>query len=483
MTISRIATALTVAMVSLLGSTLGSASAFGSGSPFGEPAEEHIATRASLSHGEIEHVIVIFMENHSFDSTFGPASSATYLNKTLLSQGELLNNYYATSHVSLGNYIAAVSGQAPTPTTNSDCLQLSTLKSPPLLGGFMDVVPGTDAEDDNKYPGQVVGDGCVYPAPNGQAHGAQTIADQLEAAYGRADHLPGQTWRVYAEDMGDDPSRDFGVADPFGGTDCAHPTLGGIDLSNGAAANDQYATRHNPFVYFHSIIDRPTECNSRVVPLGKVTVGNNGNDVFTGHLAQDLKSDRTTPRFAFITPNLCNDGHDNTCVGVNTEGTHVGGLVGMDLWLKHWMPLILNSPAYRSGNTLVVLTFDEGGVAGASADYSVCCNEQPGPNIANSGYSPVLSAFGIQISNPAPGVYAGGGRLGAVLFNARYIVPGSVNAVGYYNHYSALRSYEDLLGLHSGGDDDQGHLGFAAAYGLLPFGDDVFNAHDQGGNH
>jgi hypothetical protein len=50
-----------------------------------------------------------------------------------------------------------------------------------------------------------------------------------------------------------------------------------------------------------------------------------------------------------------------------------------------------------------------------------------------------------------------------------------VNTTGFYNHYSALRSYEDLLGLE-GGDDGYGHLGFAAAPGLLPFGKDVFNA-------
>jgi hypothetical protein len=44
-----------------------------------------------------------------------------------------------------------------------------------------------------------------------------------------------------------------------------------------------------------------------------------------------------------------------------------------------------------------------------------------------------------------------------------------------YNHYSALRSYEDILGITRGGDDGLGHLGFAARPGLEPFGKDVFN--------
>ena len=62
-----------------------------------------------------------------------------------------------------------------------------------------------------------------------------------------------------------------------------------------------------------------------------------------------------------------------------------------------------------------------------------------------------------------------------MLFNIRWIRPGSVNTTGAYNHYSALRSYEDLLGLTRGGTDGKGHLGFAAAPGLVPFGPDVFN--------
>lgn len=442
-------------------------------------AQESGTIRAALPNHAIEHIIVIDLENESFDSTFGSSSPATYLNGTLLKQGELIKNYFATSHVSLGNYISQVSGQAPTMTTNNDCLDPDTLVPPydHLSGGYMDVSPGTDATDSDKYPGQVVGTGCVYPAPTDSSHGAQTIADQLDVMEQQRFNDDQVTWRMYAQDMGNDPSRDFGVPDPMGGTDCAHPPIGGIDTTNSATASDQYATRHNPFMYFHSVIDRTDACDANVVPLGTVTVGTNGQpDVFTGHLAKDLKREATTPMFAFITPNLCNDGHDATCAGTNTEGTNAGGLTGADLWLKHWMPLIFNSPAYKSGKTLVVITFDEASPTGPNTDFSACCNEQPGPNVSNSGFSPLLGIFGVQQSNPAPGVYPGGGRVGAVVFNSKYIVPGSVNTKGYYNHYSALRSYEDLLGIHKGGDDGLGHLGFAAAYGLRPFGNDVFNA-------
>src|SRR5438477_8569079 len=190
------------------------------GATYAEPAP---ATRAAVPPGAIKHIVVIDLENEDFGDSFGPNSPATYLNGTLLSQGELIENYYATSHASLGNYVSQISGQASTPATNDDCINLASF--PNLLGGFSDVTPGTDA-DPTKWPAQVLGDGCVFPAPTATSHGAQTIGDQLDARPG-ANAGPHIAWRAYAEDMGNIPSRDFGVPDPTGGTDCAHPPHGG----------------------------------------------------------------------------------------------------------------------------------------------------------------------------------------------------------------------------------------------------------------
>ena len=101
--------------------------------------------------------------------------------------------------------------------------------------------------------------------------------------------------------------------------------------------------------------------------------------------------------------------------------------------------------------------------------------------MSNPGFSAILAQFGLQTPPTTTFVYPGGGQVGAVLFNKRFIQPGSVNTSGVYNHYSALRSYEDILGITHGGDDGLGHLGFAAKSGLKPFGSDVFNrpAHDD----
>ncbi|MBO0731205.1 MAG: hypothetical protein J2P57_18255, partial [Acidimicrobiaceae bacterium] len=299
--------------------------------------------------------------------------------------------------------------------------------------------------------------------------------------------------RQYSEDMGNDPARDGGSPDPQGGTDCAHPTQvngqAGDDTNNAegpnatgsqvkSATTDQYADRHNGFIYFHSVIDNPAYCDRHVVPLGTVT---------HGHLAQDFARASTTPEFSFITPNLCNDGHDATCAGTNAAGGTTGGLVGFDTWLQNWMPLILSSPAYRDGSMLVVITADEGAITDATA----APGEQPGPGSANPGYSPLLNvpeaAFGgltlYQVlgvtgltpnQEPPAGTMPGGGPTGALLLNSRWIKAGTVNNTAY-NHYSALRSYEDLLGITRGGSDGEGHLGMAGTPGLAPFGPDVFN--------
>jgi len=76
---------------------------------------------------------------------------------------------------------------------------------------------------------------------------------------------------------------------------------------------------------------------------------------------------------------------------------------------------------------------------------------------------------------------AGGGDTGSVLISP-YIRPGTVST-RYYNHYSWLRTMEDLFDVaHSSPSlDGGGHIGYAAQPGLAPFGRDVFT--DPNGPH
>jgi len=365
---------------------------------------------------KIGHVFIIVLENEGYETTFGPKSPAKYL-RSLATQGALLSNYYGIGHASLDNYIAMISGQAPNPATQGDCFTYEEFVS-----------KGTAAD------GQEIGQGCVYPA------NVLTIANQLE--------VKGLSWKGYMGDMGNNPARESAT--------CGHPALGEKDRTQFAEKGDQYAARHNPFVYFHAVIDSPS-CTKRVVNARA--------------LADDLKHVDTTPNLAFITPNLCDDGHDGGERGKCVDGAP-GGLISADAYLAKTVPQILDSPAFKEDG-LLIITFDEAEMHGrydkvkktykiTSGDASACCNEKAGPNTGSGG---------MILGNPnrGPGIFGpGGGRIGAVLVS-KFITPGTTSKRSY-NHYSLLRTLENMFGV--------GHLGYAGQQGLKAFGSDVFAGGD-----
>ena len=312
------------------------------------------------------HVFIINLENKGYSQVWGAGSEAPYLSQILRRRGVLLTGYYATAHHSAPNYIAQISGQGSNPANRDDCGTYSLLKP-----------KGTAAYH------QVKGTGCVYPAS------VPTLPGQLTAA--------GRTWKGYMEDMG---------------TPCRHPVPGADDNSQKASKGDQYATRHNPFVYFASITSAPG-CQRNVVDFSR--------------LGLDLRSAASTPNLSYITPNLCNDGHDSPCVTGEP-----GGLATADSWLRKHVPAILASPAYGADG-LLVITFDE----------------SEGDSTGPAGMIPGGTA---------------GGRIGALVLSP-FVRPGTASNTPY-NHFSLLASIEDIFGLP--------RLGYAAAPGLRSFGADVF---------
>jgi phosphatidylinositol-3-phosphatase len=346
----------------------------------------------------VGHVFVVVLENENASTTFGPNSPAPYLSKTLPTQGAYVPEYYGVTHESLGNYVAMVSGQGSNPQTQADC-QIYT----DFIGGVI----GPD--------GQALGNGCVYPAT------VKTIADQLTAK--------GLTWKGYMEDMGNDTTREAAL--------CGRPQLNTRDNTQTASATDQYAARHNPFVYFHSIVDNGFYCEQHDVPLSQ--------------LPADLSKSRNTPSLSFITPDLCNDGHDGDGTPGSCADGGPGGLVAADAFLQSWVPRITSSAAFKRDG-LLLITFDEaeGDPGSATADASACCNEAQFPNTPNNG-------------GPVPGM--GGGKVGAVALSP-FIRGGTVTSHPY-NHFSLLRSMEGLLGLP--------FLGYANTPNPGSFGTDVFS--------
>src|SRR5262249_15129651 len=70
---------------------------------------------------EVKHLFVIMLGENGYEETFGEASQAPYLAKTLPEQGELLTNYYAVSAGKLANQAALLSGQGPTEELVAEC--------------------------------------------------------------------------------------------------------------------------------------------------------------------------------------------------------------------------------------------------------------------------------------------------------------------------------------------------------------------------
>jgi phosphatidylinositol-3-phosphatase len=161
----------------------------------------------------------------------------------------------------------------------------------------------------------------------------------------------GVSWRAY---MGDMPHRCFA----------------------GAEAGS-YVKRHNPFMYFPSITSTPERCN-RVMPEAR--------------LDADLRR-RRLPSFSWISPNLCDNGHN--C-----------GIGGADRHLSKLVPRLTR----RLGpDGFLAVTFDEG-----RSDLG-CCG--------------------------APG----GGRVMTVLTGPA--IRDAAHLSRRYNHYSLLATIEDAFGL------------------------------------
>ena len=133
---------------------------------------------------------------------------------------------------------------------------------------------------------------------------APSLPDLLESA--------GKTWKTYQEDL---PVPCF-IGD-----------------------SGDYVQKHNPFIYFDPIREDAKRCEARVVSLDD--------------LEGDLENNEL-PDFTFISPNLCNGGHD--C-----------GLDVVDEYLSMQLDQLMESPALGE-NYLIYISFEE-----ADEDTSSCC--------------------------------------------------------------------------------------------------------------
>lgn len=224
--------------------------------------------------------------------------------------------------------------------------------------------------------------------------------------------LPGQlterklTWKVYVEDRVAPCVREAGSRDPF--------------------------------VYFHSLTDQP-ECGR--------------NDVSLEQLAPDLKTATKTPALSYIVPSACHAGAELPC-----EPGQPAGALAAEEFLKRIVPALEASPAYKEGG-LIAITSAEARQTGPVPDASSCCISPAYPNLPAEA-APEAATGPVKSTG-------GGGRVGLLLLSP-FVAPGMVNESGYFNHFSLLRSIEELFELEP--------LGYAAEEALTPFDSTVYNA-------
>jgi hypothetical protein len=194
----------------------------------------------------------------------------------------------------------------------------------------------------------------------------------------------------------------------------------------------------DPVVYFHSLTDEP-ECARSDVGLDRLTL--------------DLKAAAKTPALSYIVPDSCHDGGELPCA----EGQPAGPLEA-EAFLQKVVPAIEASPAYREGG-LIAIAPTQAPQTGPTPDAGSCCISPVYPNL------PPEAAAAEPVTGPVKPA-GGGGRVGLLLLSP-FVAPGTVNETGYFNHFSLLRSIEELFELKP--------IGYAGEEALTAFDSTVYN--------
>jgi hypothetical protein len=318
-----------------------------------ESAEEEATVPAPPEAGRIKHVFLVSLVSSGYDAAFGTASTMPYLNGTLRPKGRLLANYSVLSEPITPNGIATISGQPPNKATEEECPTYSSFPSSSTSSPI----------------GVVSGEGCVYGTET------NTLGGQLEVG--------GFTWKGYFE----------GMKSPTTGEpeNCVYPGAEEEEVIEPGG----YAAKLNPFTKFHSLLD-VGQCAAADVPITE--------------LKKDLKSEKKTANFSYISPDLCSAGVSGQCAEGAPEGA-----AAADEWLAEVVPEILESPAYKKDGLLIV---------------------------AFGGVNPPAPVAEGETAPPAPAKPL---KTGALLVSKFATENSTGNAP--YNPFSLLRSTEELFGL------------------------------------
>ena len=192
-----------------------------------------------------------------------------------------------------------------------------------------------------------------------------------------------------------------------------------------------YALGHNPIVFFKSI--PAAECAAKDVAVNDLTAQ-------SGPFWTALQ-DQSLPAFSWVTPNAANDNGGGPS---RSQGEQKG-----DAFLQRFMANVQQSNSYQAGNTMVVITYDEG-LGSDSKVGEDCTDKALDLPVVNN-----ISAHQESCHIPTFVVYP-------------YTSPGDADPA-FFDLYSITRTVEDLFGLpylaHAGDAQTEslvGHFGIPA---------------------
>ena len=244
----------------------------------------------------------------------------------------------------------------------------------------------------------------------------------------------------------------------FGKTVRDEPTGPNVPLAKNAAGDELYPGPGN-----NLYIDRPADCVAQTVPkqpAGTCLLGGGGH-------VPGPRTDAGASAAAGATTIA-----DNSITAIDKGRAVSGTGIPAGAYVGAVNNSFVNAIAPSSAGGFVI--------AGSFA----LVNAAGQPLATTGAVSGITLAAETPQTDPlydATDATTGGGDTGSVLISP-YIKPGSVST-RFYNHYSWLRTMEDLFAVSrkSKGLDGEGHIGYAAQPGLAPFGRDVFT--DPSGKH
>jgi Phosphoesterase family len=266
---------------------------------------------------------------------------------------------------------------------------------------------------------------------------------------------------IVAPDAATSIASDSAAETLFGHRVHYEPTGPNTPLAKDAQGNELY-----PGPGDNAFVDRPSSCVAQTVPAkpaGTCLLGG-------GNLSPGARTDAGATAAAG-TSTVADNAAVATDAGRSVTGAGIpaGAFVGQ----------VTDTPVTATTPN------QSGGFADTGAFTLVDASNNP--LVTTGAVSGVTLGARTSATDPlfdATDATTGGGDTGSVLISP-YIRPGSVSTA-FYNHYSWLRTMEDLFSVRwaSPGLDGRGHIGYAAQPGLAPFGSDVFtNPHGHGGHH